>query len=107
MIKVFFQPHASFTQYKSNLVGLKKAFVKADEIVLGPIRFNPKVNKKSRATAKDFRQEIGSKLIYIPIEKEIKSYYVHHLSSNDILIYMSSGGLSGNKIIKSIIKTIH
>lgn len=107
LIKVFFQPHASFTQYKSNLIGLKKAFTQANEIVLGPIRFNPNVDKKSRATAKDFKQEIGSKLIYIPIEKEIKAYYIHHLSSNDILIYMSSGGLSGNKIIKSIIKNIH
>ncbi len=103
-IKVFFQPHASFTLFKTNLIGLKKSFSKADEIVLGPIRFNPKIDKKSRTTAKDFKNEIGSKLIYIPIEKEIKAYYIHQLSSNDILVYMSSGGLSGNKIIKSIIR---
>jgi len=106
-IKVFFQPHASFTQYKTNLIGLKKAFEKAEEIVLGPIRFNPNIDKKSRATAKDFKQKIGSKLIYIPLEKEIKDHYIHQLSSNDILIYMSSGGLYGSKIIKSIIKKIH
>lgn len=103
-IKVFFQPHASFTLFKTNLIGLKKSFSKADEIVLGPIRFNPKIDKKFRTTAKDFKNEIGSKLIYIPIEKEIKAYYIHQLSSNDILVYMSSGGLSGNKIIKSIIR---
>ena len=107
LIKVFFQPHASFTQYKTNLIGLRKAFYKADEVVLGPIRFNPKIDKKSRTTAKDFKKEIGSKLIYIPIEKEITTYYIHQLSSNDILVHMSSGGLSGNKIIKSIIKHFH
>lgn len=106
-IKVFFQPHASFTQYKTSLIGLKKAFGKAEEVVLGPIRFNPNIDKKSRATAKDFKQKIGSKLIYIPLEKEIKDHYIHQLSSNDILIHMSSGGLAGNKIIKSIIKKIH
>lgn len=103
-IKVFFQPHASFTQYKTNLIGLKKAFNNANEVVLGPIRFNPNIDKKYRTTAKDFKKEIGTKLIYIPIEKEIKAYYIHQLSSNDILVYMSSGGLSGNKIIKSVIK---
>lgn len=105
-IKVFFQPHASFTQFKSNLIGLKKSFSKADEIILGPLRFNQKIDKKNRATAKDFKKEIGTNLIYIPIEKEIIAHYIHQLSSNDILIYMSSGGLSGNKIIKSIIKQL-
>ncbi|MDD4937836.1 MAG: Mur ligase family protein [Candidatus Shapirobacteria bacterium] len=102
-IKVFFQPHASFIQFKQSLNGLKKSFNKADEIILGPLKFNQKLNKNNRITAKNFKKEIGQKLIYIPIEKEIVAHYIHHLSSNDILIYMSSGGLSGYKILKKII----
>jgi len=103
-INVFFQPHASFLQFKSSLKDLKKAFKNAKNIVLGPIKFNSKINKEDRNTAKDFKKELANKLTYIPIEKGIIDYYIHHLSSNDILIYMSSGGSSGNRILKSIIK---
>lgn len=103
-IKVFFQPHASFIQFKESLTDLKSAFELADEIILGPLKFNSKLDKIKRSTAKDFKKELGKKLIYIPIEKDIITYYIHHLSSNDILVYMSSGGSSGNRILKSIIK---
>lgn len=103
-IKIFFQPHASFLQYKKSLISLNLAFKLADHIVLGPLKFNSKIDKKNRNTAKDFKKKIGEKLTYIPIEKDIVDYYIHHLSSNDILVYMSSGGSSGNRVIKSIIK---
>ncbi len=106
-IKVFFQPHASFIQFKQSLIGLKKSFDKADEVILGPLKFNSKIDKSNRITAKNFKAEVGKKLIYIPIEKEIIIHYVHQLSSNDILIYMSSGGLSGNKVFKSIINQLN
>jgi len=105
-IKVFFQPHASFIQFKKSLIGLKSSFKKADEVVLGPLKFNQKIDKTNRITAKNFKKEIGKKLIYIPVEKDIITYYIHHLSSNDILVYMSSGGLSGNKVFKSIINNL-
>lgn len=103
-IKVFFQPHASFIQFKKSLINLKSAFTLADEIILGPLKFNSKLDKTTRSTAKDFKKELGQKLTYIPIEKDIITHYIHHLSSNDILIYMSSGGSSGNRVVKSIIK---
>jgi UDP-N-acetylmuramate: L-alanyl-gamma-D-glutamyl-meso-diaminopimelate ligase len=103
-IKVFFQPHASFLQFKKSLTGLNSAFKSAHQIILGPLKFTSKVDKKQRNTAKDFKKELTDKLTYIPIEKDIIDYYIHHLSSNDILIYMSSGGSSGNRVVKSIIK---
>ena len=103
-IKIFYQPHASFLQHKSSLLGLKKAFEKATEIVLGPLKFTQKLDNKRRIAAKDFKNQIGSKLIYLPLEKQILDHYRNSLQSNDIFIYMSSGGLSGNRILKSIIK---
>ncbi len=102
-IKVLYQAHASFSQYKSSLDELKNAFNLADEIVLTQLKFNHNINKKNRNTAKDFRDCLGSKLIYLPLKTQIMQYYKHSLTSNDILIYMSSGGLEGNRIFKSVI----
>ncbi|MFA6361844.1 MAG: cyanophycin synthetase, partial [Candidatus Shapirobacteria bacterium] len=102
-IKVFFQSHASFNQYKESLIGLEKAFKPAKEIVLGQLKFSRNINKEKRNTAKDFIKSIGSKLIYLPLEKQIIQYYKDSLMPNDILIYMSSGGLTSSHIFKSII----
>ncbi len=105
LIKVLYQPHASFSQYKSSLSHLKEAFSQADEVVLSQLKFSHKIDKKNRNTAKDFRDCIGSKLIYLPLKKQILEYYQNNLKPNDILIYMSSGGLEGNYIFKSIINS--
>ncbi len=104
-IKVLFQPHASFSQYRNSLCELKNSFDLASEIVLTQLKFNPGIGKKDRNTAKDFRDCIGSKLIYLPLKKQIIKYYKDSLMPNDILIYMSSGGLEGNRIFKSIINS--
>lgn len=102
-IKVLYQPHASFVQYKSSLCDLKSAFSPATEVVLTQLKFNPNIDKKNRNTAKDFRDCLGSKLIYLPLKKQILKYYKDSLMPNDILIYMSSGGLEGSRIFKSVI----
>jgi len=102
-IKVLYFPHASFNQYKNSLKGLDLAFSKAKEVVLGPLKFNLKITKKSRSTAKDYKKIIGTKLIYLPLKKQIVDYYCNSLMPNDILICMSSGGYENNRIFKSII----
>jgi UDP-N-acetylmuramate: L-alanyl-gamma-D-glutamyl-meso-diaminopimelate ligase len=102
-IKVFYQAHASFIQYRESLIGLEKAFKPAREVVLGQLKFSKNIDKKDRNSAKDFKNLLGSKLIYLPLEKQIIQYYKDSLMPNDILIYMSSGGLVGNRIFKSII----
>lgn len=102
-IKVLYLAHASFNQYKNSLQGLDDAFKPADEIILGPLKYNPKINKKDRTTASDYKLILKSKLIYLPLKKQIIEYYKHNLMSNDILVYMSSGGFDNNRIFKSII----
>lgn len=104
-IKVLYLAHASFNQYKNSLQGLDDAFKPAQEIVLGPLKYNSKIDKKNRTTANDFKLLIGSKLIYLPLKRQIIEYYKCNLMSNDILIYMSSGGFENNRIFKSIINS--
>jgi UDP-N-acetylmuramate: L-alanyl-gamma-D-glutamyl-meso-diaminopimelate ligase len=104
-IKVFYLAHASFNQYKNSLGGLDEAFKPAKEIVLGPLKYNSKIDKKNRITANDFKLLIGSKLNYLPLKRQILKYYKSNLIPNDIFIYMSSGGFDNNRIFKSIIKS--
>lgn len=105
-IKVLFMPHASFLQHKSGLNKLNESFKNADEIILGKIKFNQNIDKNDRVSAKDFYQEIGSKIIYQPIDEKIIYHYSETLQPQDILIYMSSGGVEGQKIISSIINNL-
>ncbi len=102
-IKVLYFAHASFNQYKNSLSGLDLAFLPAKEVILGPLKFNSKINKTNRATANDYKMIIGSKLIYLPLKRQIIEYYNSSLMSNDILICMSSGGYENNRIFKLII----
>ena len=70
------------------------------------INYTNNIDKNNRVTAKDFRDIIGSKLIYIPIDEDIVDFYKQNLNNGDILINMSSGGFNGNQIVKSIINSL-
>ena len=105
-IKVLYQPHASFIQHKRSLKDFKNAFDSVSEVVLSKLTFNNKIEKNNRVTAKDFKEIVGDKLVYVPIDEDICSFYKKTLKKGDILINMSSGGFSGNKIVKTIINSL-
>ncbi len=102
-LKVFFEPHASFLQYKASLNDFKSAFKEVDDIVLSTLKFNSNQDKATRVTAKDFVEIIGPKLHYQPTLTETIDYYQHNLSDNTVLIHFSSGGLSGLNTLNQII----
>ena len=103
-IKVLFEPHASSLQNKNTTQHLKQAFKNCQEIILSKISFNRNSDKTTRVTAKYYKNTIGKKLKYIPLYSNIYTYYIKTLSSNDILIHMSSGGLIGIQTFNKIIK---
>jgi len=105
-IKVLYQPHASFIQNKESIKDFNHIFNSVSEVVLSQLTFNKNTNKNNRLIAKDFKEMVGNKLIYIPVDEDICSFYKKNLKHNDILINMSSGGFNGNKIIKSIINSL-
>jgi UDP-N-acetylmuramate: L-alanyl-gamma-D-glutamyl-meso-diaminopimelate ligase len=105
-IKVLYQPHASFLQYKESLKDFKNAFNLASEVVLSKLNYTSNITKNKRITAQSFKKIIGKKLIYIPVDQDIINFYQQNLKNGDILINMSSGGFSGNKIIKSVINSL-
>lgn len=101
-IKVLFEPHASFLRDKRALSGLKKAFLLSQEVVLPKINYHP--NKNLRATYLDYKNEIGDRLIYIPLMSGVLAYYSSTLKSKTVLVHFSSGGVSGKNILKKIIR---
>ncbi len=101
-IKVYFEPHASFLQQRSGLKGFAQSFELASEVVLGKIKFNPKITKENRVSAATFAKEVGNKLKYIPLTPQISAHYQNSLQSGDILIHFSSGGLAGLKTFSHI-----
>jgi len=103
-IKVYFEPHASFLQHKSGIIGFKEAFNQASEVIIGKINFNHNTNKLTRTTARDFINEIGNTCHYVPLDKDIVKHFSQSLKSGDVLIHFSSGGLDGLKNFTKIIK---
>ena len=100
-IKVFYEPHATFTQHPDFVSELKNAFQDTAEVVLSQINYN--LNLTNKTTAKDFKTAIGNKLLYLPLSKDIYNHYITTLKPQDILIHFSSGGLEGLKIFKKVI----
>ncbi len=105
-IKVLYQPHASFIQHKESIKNFNHVFDSASEVVLTQLTFNKNIDKNERVTAKDFKEVVGDKLIYFPIDEDVLNHFQKTLTKGDILINMSSGGFTGNKIMRKLILEI-
>jgi UDP-N-acetylmuramate: L-alanyl-gamma-D-glutamyl-meso-diaminopimelate ligase len=101
-LNVFYEAHASFMQYRTNLEQLSSVFDKADEIVIFQLKFSSKINAKDRISAKDFLKIIPNSL-YLPLTVDVVKHYKNTLKSGDILIHFSSGGTEGQKTYQKII----
>lgn len=101
-IKVFYESHASFMQYRSNLKELSSAFSLTNEVVIFRLKFSPKIKNEDRIIAADFLKTIP-KSIYLPLSADIIKHYQKTLKKGDLLIHFSSGGAEGQKIYKKII----
>ena len=101
-LKIFYENHASFMQYRSSLGQLSDAFSQVDETVIFRLKFNSKFDSKNRLCAKDFLDAIPQS-VYIPLSNDLIKHYQNTLKAGDILIHFSSGGAEGLKTFKKII----
>ena len=101
-IYVYFEPHASFLQSKTGLIGFGNSFKTVTQVFLSQIKFNSNIPKQNRVTAKDYQVEIGDKLNYCPLEENIYNNIISILKPTDILVHFSSGGLSGINLTQKI-----
>ncbi|HBP51159.1 MAG: UDP-N-acetylmuramate [Candidatus Shapirobacteria bacterium GW2011_GWE1_38_10] len=101
-LKVFYEAHASFMQYRSGVKQLCSVFNLADETVIFQLKFNSKISTKDRIVAKDFLEIIPQSL-YLPLASDVIKHYRKTLKKGDILIHFSSGGVEGQKTFRKII----
>ncbi len=99
-IKVFYESHASFMQYKDLLKKLATAFKDSTETLIYKLKFNN--NPKERITAADYLKIIP-KSLYIPLTKNLLTHYQKTLKKGDILVHFSSGGAEGLDAFQKII----
>lgn len=102
-IVVFFEPHASFLLYQKITLDLASAFNKADKIILSKIPYKKEIPAKNRLTFNIIKKTLGSKVTYLPLYDQINAYLTKNLSTNSVLIHMSSGGATGIKTFSNII----
>lgn len=101
-IKVFYENHASFMQYRSNLNELSSAFIKSTETVIYRLKYSANLDSNNRLIAKDYLQTIPNS-IYIPLPDDVIKHYQDTLKPNDVLVHFSSGGSEGQEIFNKII----
>lgn len=105
-ILVFFEPHATFLQNKVSLTGFDTSFAPVSEVVLGKVTFSKNISKSDRVTAADWKKIVGPKLTYLPIQTDVIEHFKSELTSGDILIHFSSGGLDGLNTLDTIKRSI-
>jgi UDP-N-acetylmuramate-alanine ligase len=106
IIKVFFEPHASFLQHQESLQNFDKAFELASEIIISKIKFSKNISKEKRVTFLTYKNIFGEKIKYLPINKDILSYYKKTLNNGDVLVHFSSGGKEGLELFNKLIHNI-
>ncbi len=105
-IRVFFEPRASLLQDKASLNGFDQISKLCYDFVLGKIQFSKTLDKNKRVTARDWQNQIGKKLKYIPIDNDIIEFYHRELKPGDLLIHLSSGGMEGLNTLKTVYNQI-
>jgi UDP-N-acetylmuramate: L-alanyl-gamma-D-glutamyl-meso-diaminopimelate ligase len=104
IILVIFEAQASFLQYKSSIGKIADSFKPATKVFLGKLSFTSNLPKSVRTTSFDYKLHLGAKLNYLPICSDLQNLVLSSLKPGHILVHFSSGGLSGLKTFKNIIK---
>lgn len=112
--KIFcvFDPAATALKYKDSLPWYNKAFDKAEQVIVAKVNFLRNIEKNNRVTGNDIVKAISvsqRKVVYQPLAEKLIDFLVGRSKKNDVIVFMSSGGLRFSNLIRktvSILKTI-
>lgn len=101
-IIVVFNPSATSMKYKECLGMYFDAFQDADQVIVGKVDYINSVAKEDRVTGLDLVKAFGgnSKAIYMPVNEKIVEWIIQNTKSEDVIIFMSSGGLEFMELIE-------
>lgn len=101
-----FDPVTSGLKYKESLAWYPGAFDQADEVVVGKVGFLKEVKGKKRVKGVEIVEAIKKtqkNVFYQPIAEKIVTYLTEETKPEDVIIFMSSGGLDFTQLINKVV----
>lgn len=101
-----FDPVTTGLKYSKSLSWYQGAFDSADQVVVGKVSFLKSIAKEDRVTGKNIVEAIAKTqpdVFYQPIDEKIISWLIENSKGDDLIIFLSSGGLRFTKLIEKTI----
>ena len=101
-ITVVFDPSSTALKYPQLLLDFGKAFVSADRIFLSRVSFLKNISAENRISGNDLIKEINKtkkSAYYQPENSVLIDNLVKNSTKEDVIIFMSSGGVKFTKLI--------
>ena len=105
---VIFDPSATSLKFKESLKQYRDSFIDAGHIVVAKVNFISDVSGEDRVTGPDLVEAFGGtgKVTYVPVNEKIIEWIVQNTKEEDIVVFMSSGGLEFTKLIEEVKKEL-
>lgn len=103
-IIVVFNPSATSMKYKESLEQYSDSFVNADKVIVAKVDYLSSITKEDRVTGPDLVGAFGGgeKVIYEPIYENMIKWLVNYSKPEDVIVFMSSGGLGFMELIEEV-----
>lgn len=103
-IIVIFNPSATSLKYKTGLRGYTDAFLGINEVIIAKVNFISAISGEDRVTGPDLVEAFGgtNKVAYVPVNEKIVEWIVQNTKAEDVVIFMSSGGLEFTYLIERV-----
>ena len=101
-----FDPSMTGLKYSESLDWYQEAFAKANQVIVSKVSFIKKVGKENRVSGKDIVSAIAKtqpQVFYEPLDEKIIKWLLEKTKQDDIIVFMSSGGLRFTRLIEDTI----
>ena len=101
-----FDPSATILKYKESLNWFTAAFSCANIVLLNRTSFMKEIKKNDRVKGQDLVEAIRrgnpevSLVVYCPLKSQINDFLQTKTSKDDVIVFMSSGGIEFTKLIE-------
>lgn len=99
-----YDPATTGLKYKESLNWFKKAFDDADLVIIAKVNYISDISKEDRVTGPNLVKVFGrsEKVVYMPINETIVRWVSENTKNEDVIVFMSSGGLDFTELIENI-----
>ncbi|MCL5090584.1 MAG: Mur ligase family protein [Patescibacteria group bacterium] len=108
-IWAIFDPMATALKYKESLSWYPGAFDAASEVIVGKVNFLQNIAKEEKVTGADIVRAIAKtqkQVVYEPTDERLINQICSETKEDDVIVFMSSGGLRFVNLIEETIKRL-